>query len=307
MALMPAYAIDGGRVPASMLRMVAWVATSGASGVVAPSDFKVQALTTPGGAVSINAGGAVIPTRYGNSTAQQSYVVANDQAFNLTITAAGAAGRTEYVILRISDPQYSGQTPPDPQNALYVEVVTVSSLPTTYPYLALARLVLPANAATITDAMITDMRNVAVPRRERDTVITNATDGQLHNLNFSSFNDYPNGTALTVQIPSWASKAIVRADLLETIVATANSDGEMVLMLGGLPAYTTGRRYDEVYTGNTFRTDHSIVAAFNIPENMRGGSYPLRIRARRKNGTGVIRADGNTSVVWDIEYIEAAD
>ena len=289
-----------------MLRMTAWVATSGASGVVTAEDFKVQALPTPGGAVSINAGGAVIPTRYGNSTTQQSYVVANDQAFNLSIPAAGAAGRTDYVIIKIEDPQYTGQTPENPQDALYCEVVTVATLPTTYPYVALAKLVLPANTATITNSMITDMRKVANPRRQRDTIITSATSGELHDLTSSQFIDYPNGTPINVAVPSWASKAIVRADLLETIVYSASSDGEMVLMLGGLPAYTTSRRYDEVYTGSTFRTDHGIVAAFNIPANMRGATHPLRIRARRKAGTGALRADGKTQVVWDVEFIEEA-
>lgn len=289
-----------------MLRMGSWVATSGAAGVVTATDFKVQALPSPGAAVSINAGGAVIPTRYGNSTTQQSYMVANDQAFNLSIAATGAAGRTEYVILKIEDPQYAGQVPENPLDALYCDVVTVATLPTTYPYLALARLNIPANTSTITNSMITDLRKVAVPRRQRDTVITNATSGATHDLTSNLYIDYPNGTALNVEIPAWASKAIVRADLLETIVRVADSDGDMVLMLGGHPAYTSARRYDEVYTGSTFRTDHGIVAAFTIPPAMRGTTQNLRIRARRKNGTGALRADGNTSVVWDIEFIEEA-
>lgn len=289
-----------------MLRMGSWVATSGAAGVVTATDFKVQALPTPGAAVTINAGGAVIPTRYGNSTTQQSYTVANDQAFNLSIAATGAAGRTEYVIIKIEDPQYAGQAPENPLDALYCDVVTVATLPTTYPYLALARLNIPANTSTITNSMITDLRKIAVPRRQRDTVIATTTAGQHHDLTSSAFIDFPNGTAVNVEIPSWASKAIIRADLLETYTMTASIDGQMVLMLGNQPAYTTGRRFDEVWTGETQRQDHGIVAAFTIPASMRGTTQNLRIRARRLNGTGALRADGHTQVVWDIEFIEEA-
>lgn len=304
MALLPAFAVDGGRVPASMLRMTAWVATSGASGVVTPEDFKVQALPTPGGAVSINAGGAVIPTRYGNSTTQQSYAVANDQAFNLTIPAAGAAGRTEYVIIKINDPQYTGQTPSDPLTNTYCEVLTVASLPTTYPYLALAKIVLPANTATVTNAMITDMRSLAMPRRQRDTVDTLVTSGH-QNLTTSGFMDFPTESKISVQVPSWATKAIIRCDLLDAYTVVGPVDGRFVLMLGAQPAYSAERRYDEIWTGSSQRKDYTIVAAFNIPESYRGTSRNLSIRGRRTAGTGNIRADNNTQVVYDIEFLES--
>lgn len=302
MALLPAAFIDGGRVPASMLRMLSYVSTGGREGVVAPLDFKVQALPTPAGAVSINAGGAIIPTRFGNSTQQQSYAVANDQAFNLTITASGAGGRTDYVILRISDPQYSGQVPADPQNALYCEVVTVSALPTTYPYIALAKIVLPASTATVTNAMITDLRKLVQPRSERVTYDKNISASQ--DLNGSAFVDFPATAALSVAVPSWATKAIIRCDLLETLVMTASSDGEMVLMLGNQPAYSSARRYDEVYGGSSARVDHTIISTFTIPEALRGTNQSLRIRARRLNGTGILRSDANSQVFYDVEFIE---
>lgn len=304
MALLPALAVDGARVPGSMLRMFAWVATSGAAGVVTPEDFKVSALPTPGGAVSINAGGAVIPTRFGNATKQQSYIVANDQAFNLTVPAAGAAGRTDYVIVTISDPEYTGQVPTDPLDALYCEVVRVSSLPAGVPYLALARINMPANTATITDAMITDMREVAVPRRQRDTLERVVTSPQ--NLTGTTYVDFPSQSSIQVSIPEWASKAIIRCDLLETITQTNNVDGEMVLMLGNQPAYTNARRFDEVWAGSTARQDHTIVASFTIPQAMRGTSQPLRIRARKIGGSGLLRADTYTQVIYDVEFLEIA-
>lgn len=307
MALLPAYAVDGGRVPAQMLRMVAWAATNGANGVVQAEDLKVVPLATPGGAVQIMPGGALLTMRFPGTSQQQTYAVVNDAATTLTIPATGSgSGRTDYVIVRIDDPNFGGQTPPDPLTALYCEfarVTSVTNLP--YPHVVLARIDIPASTGTITAGMITDMRKVAIPRRERMQRFANASGTQ--DVTSSTFIDWPTQANIQVEIPSWATKALVRADVLEALhTGNANTDGEFVLMLGSQPAYTDARRYDEVWSGSTARVDEPIAAAFNIPASMRGTTANLRIRARRLNGSGYLRADAYTQVIYDIEFLEEA-
>ena len=305
MALLPAYAIDGGRVPASMLRMLAWVSTGGASGIVAPGDFKVQALTTPGGAVSINAGGAVIPTRYGNSTAQQSYVVANDQAFNLSIPAAGAAGRTEYVILRISDPQYSGQVPADPENALYVEAVTVATLPTDYPYLALAKLVLPANTATVTNSMITDMRKLAMPRRHMEIEANYPTS---ENLIEDLGGAYEVLGEVTVSVPTWATHMRVKGDFASMGVRGGVVQGYVNLASMGQGTYVSTFKAESNGTGSTQRWSTVCVGTWTLGSQYKGTDITIQFRARQTGSwnNGVALVDSGTTLAALVEFEERA-
>lgn len=310
MALLPAYAIDGGRVPASMLRMVAWVATGGASGIVTPTDLKVTALTTPGGAVSIAPGGAIIPTRFGNSTKQQSYAVANDQAFNVSIPAAGASGRTDYVILRISDPQYAGQAPANPEEALYCEVVTVSSLPTSYPYVPLAKIVLPSNTATITNAMITDLRKVAVPRRSRHLFAYNLTGADQDVL--AGTETWPD-LVHYVDIPEWAVKAHIVATFAQITVPTGtNQQGWLSARLsgGGMGISTAPTRFDGSAPASRTRQTYVTADDIDIPPQMRGyanGELRTRAQVTAGTGTGALKFDAGSAVIIDIEFYEVAD
>lgn len=303
MALLPAFAIDGGRVPASMLRMFAWVATNGAEGVVTFDDFKVQALPTPGSNVSINAGGAVIPTRFGNATSQQSYIVANDQAFNLPIAAAGAAGRTEFVILRTMDPQYSGQVPSDPENALYCEVTTVSSLPNTYPYIPLARIVLPANTSTITNSMITDLRKLAMPRRQMEvgfhypttwTEITSSTNQTIGSLTFN--------------VPKWATHMKVKGDFASMAVQGGLIQGTLTIGAFGQDAQVSTYKTESNGPGSTQRYSTVVGGTWAVPSASRGGTVTITFKGRLTgswNG-GVSGYDSGTTLAALVEFEERA-
>lgn len=310
MALLPAYAVDGGTLPAQMLRMVAYNLSGGANGVATPDDLKVYPLSTPGAGVTVNAGGALMKTRFTGASAQQTYAAMNDSAVTVNVPATDASGgRTDYLILRVNDPDYTGQTPADPLTALYCSFERVGSLSgLAYPYVPLARIDLPASTGAVTAGHITDLRRVALPKRARDIVMTYAESGVFDDLDGTGggFADWPETAAVDVHIPEWATKAIVRADILEAIHRDGDADGQMVLQWGAQPAYTDARRWDEVWAGSTSRVDHTVVAGINIPEDYRGTSKPLRVRARRLNGSGYLRADGNTQVVYDIEFIEEA-
>lgn len=308
MAQLPAYAVDGGRVPAAMARRATYAATSGANGIIAIDDFEVTPLPTPGAGVQVQRGGALARQRLTGASQFETYVIAQDSAHNLDVPATSSAARTEYVIARVLDHHFTGgEAPANPADALYWEIARVASLDgITYPHVPLARLRLPAGTSAVTTGMIDDLREVAIPRRERTTHLTYAPETRHDLTGDSGYVDYPNGTTAQVDVPEWAGHAIIRADLLETLLVNANSDGDMVLMLGWQPAYTGARRFDEVWGGNTARNDHTVVAEFKIPKNYRGTTQPLRIRARKSktSGAGFLRADAYTQVVYDVEFIE---
>lgn len=300
MARLPAFAVDGALVTGRLLRTVAYAATAGATGIVTPNSMKV---TANGASVRIAPGSAVAATRYVSSPSFNSYVLVSDSTESVSIPATGSgSGATRYIIARADDPEYGGQGDPSEIFWRYEQVGSITNLP--YPFVPLARINQPPSTSTITNAMITDLRSIATPRRTRETydkLMSATTD-----LNSSTYIDYPSDGGIQLFIPEWATKAIVRCDLLETMVMNGNSDGNMVLMLGNQPAYTSERRYDLLYGGSTWRTDHTIVSSFNIPTEMRNTTQTLRVRARRRAGSGLLRADSYTQTVYDVELIEAA-
>lgn len=305
MAQLPAYAVDGGRVPAAMARRVTYAVSSGANGVVTVGDLKVNQTPTPSAAVRVERGGALCKQRTTGASEYETYAIAQDSFTNVSIPASTTAARTHYIIARVDDWHFTGGTAPaDPLNALYWSLVRVTTITgITQPHVVLAKIVVPANTSVVTDAMITDMREVALPRRDRMTRLVYVT--QVLNLTSSSFIDFPGEGKITVDVPPWAGHAIVRADLLETLhTGSANTDGRMTLMLGNVAAYTGERRFDVVYGGNTSRQDHTVISEFKIPDSYRGTPRSLVLRARRLGGEGYLRADTYTQVAYDIEFIE---
>lgn len=305
MAQLPAYAVDGGMVPAAMARRATHALSSGANGVVGIDDLKVTALPTPGAGVQISRGSALAAMQTAGAHAMESYVISQDSTFNLDVPATGGSARTDYIIARVMDWHFTGEEPPaDPTTALYWEFARVNTLNgITYPHVPLARLSIPANRSSIGNPQIIDMREVAIPRRDRFTEMRYVETRQ--DLTSQTYINWPSESLIGVDIPEWAGTAIVRCDVVETLLfGNGNTDGRMTLMLGNQPAYSGERRYDEVWGGSTSREDHTIVSMFHIPANFRGTTQVLRVRGRRLNGTGYLVADAYTQVIYDIEFLE---
>lgn len=299
MARLPAFAVEGAMATGRLLRTVAYAATAGQTGIISPDSWKV---TANGAAVQIAAGSAVAATRYVSSPSYNSYVLVSDSAESVSIPATGSgSGATRYIIARVDDPEHGGQADPTKTYWSFAQVGSITALP--YPFVPLAKITQPASTSTITQAMIEDLRSIAVPRRRRELELVKCA--AVTNLTSSTYIDYPSDGGVTVDVPLWATRAIVKSDLLEVLLAGGNSDGHLTMTLGNQPAYTTERRYDEVYGGSTSRIDLAVASSFQITPEMRGTSQRLRLRGRRSGGSGNLRADSYTQVVWDYEFIEA--
>lgn len=319
MTFLPAFAVDGGRIPAQMLRMVAWVATSGATGIVSPNDLRVQALPTPAGSVNILPGGAIIATKFTNSSQTQSYAVANDAAVSFDITATGSgSGRTDYLIVRIDDPQYAGQVPSNPLDALYCRPVVVSSIDNlTYPFVPLAKIVLPASTATVTNAMITDLRKVANPRTldvlRPIPVITGDTGLVLNNKTTGEW--FPNNPGpQAIDIPTWATRAQIECEWLFVQHTGGNENGKCWVEYGPFVSGSRMERSTQQFAwdagGNdeTRRTNWKVADDVYIPANYRGTTQSFVPEASRSSvSVGTTQMDAYSGMCMRVRFLEVAD
>lgn len=323
MALDPVPWLIGGGAEHSpeVVRQALFDSTGGAEGISSVGALKVQAQSTPGGSVRVAPGGAILNNRYAGG-AGQSYSARNASQSSVSITATGSAGgRTDAILLRVLDPQYEGQPPVDPNDFDYTRLVAVQApagitdiaqLGLTYPAILLTRVTIPANTGTITNAMITDLREVANPQsktviRSRATV----TSGEEVLAAIREGGEwFPNqGGEQLIFIPPWATRAIISADWIMVQEGIGNAYGDCWVEFGpgvGGSGNTQDRqiatqrfRWNSANTAdtksNTWRASDDVY----IPAALRGttqafimkaklsSSYPAATRPKITNMSGV--------------------
>lgn len=150
-----------GGVPAS-----AGLVVDPGHGVCGAGDFKVAQNGTPNMSVLVAAGQAMI--RGTLSALQGVYTPTNDASVNMSIAAANATNpRRDLVIVQIRDNAFDAGGVNDAR--LLVVTGTPAASPAdpslaSYPNaLVLARVAVAANATSITNANITDLRSIAAP------------------------------------------------------------------------------------------------------------------------------------------------
>lgn len=151
-----------GTTPAEDFRLGAFGGLLAQQGIVHPGDLAVAAHGTPNMSVDVAAGNAWVK---GTESANQSYYpVYNDATVNLAVAASDPTNpRWDRVVVKVQDQFYSGST-----NTPSVAVVT--GTPGVSPSLPaapansfdLAKIVVNANATTITSGNLTDLRPNAV-------------------------------------------------------------------------------------------------------------------------------------------------
>lgn len=172
------WAIGGGaQMSATVARLLAYLGGGGETeGVAAPTSCAVAAMPTPGASVRVAPGPYLIRNR-ALAGDYQDYVgmVRSQDVVNVTATSS-AGPRSDLVVIRVENPFISGepwQVPTDVANGPYVftrvienvpaDTTSVHALNLGYTAITLARIDIPASTATITDAMITDLRTVVNP------------------------------------------------------------------------------------------------------------------------------------------------
>ena len=324
------YLVGGGfEHSAEVMRAMLAASTSGAEGIVNAGDFKVRPLAVPGTSVRVAPGNALIRNSYGGGQAQ-TYACRAGSETVVAIEATGSAGsRTDLIVARIDDPTYQGGAfDPLTFEAARFEVIqgvpastkTVAGLGLSYPAIALARVTLPASTGTVTAGMITDLRKLAQPRKERHLFIEPLVtdDGNLRLYSTETHGQvWPNTTSWRVDVPSWAQRMRVVANwggvLIRGVSEPANAYGTIWARLGSgstvVDTQRTGWNISDAPTDNVRESwmtgdDHAVPAA------LRGVSdVTLELRGRVTVADDLISKpllDAHSVASLDVEFYETA-
>lgn len=326
--LTPWFVGGGAQHSPEVARLLAYAATSGAEGIVEPASLAVKAQSTPNGTVAVRPGAALILNRYAGGT-QQTYVLRNPSSTSVTIPATGSTGgRTDAIIARVLDPQYEGAAPSDPVTFNYARLERIASVPAnlsninqlglSYPAILLAKITVPASTGTITNGMITDLREVAIPRvldvwRPRamavaDTETLTATPAGVGEY-------FPNaGGPQTIAIPLWATRALIRCEWLAVRYGAGNAYGEAWVEYGPYKAASERERSTQRYqfdtpAANNVSRDMWVVADdVYIPAAYRGTDQLFVPKAKRLGGvTSSIQLDAKSGMNLQVRFLEVAD
>lgn len=310
-------------------RLLAYAATGGVEGIISPGDLKVAPLDVPGSKVRVLAGAGIIRSRAAGG-AQQSYIARNvsEDVVNIAATGSGS-GRSDLIVASIEDPFMAGEpyaNPADPKVGPYVftRVIpnvssTMTSAPSGSSAIALARIDIPANTATITAGMIKDLRQVASPRRQRFVKSWRPSAYQRSDTwTTGTWGLFPQMETL-VTCPEWATQVKMVVNVGNVIHGGEHITGGMRAEYGwnlpGNPVVFTdvsGIHYTVPPSDAWSIVRNTIVIAGEaaLPASFRGKPHKVRIGSQVNagaRGDGHFAVDEWTTVTVDLEFVEVAE
>ena len=321
------WAVDGAKHSGAVSRTLAYASTNGAEGVIGPGDLAVLATQTPSNQVRVMPGGAAIRNRAA-SGGQQTYTARNVSQTLVTVEPTGSSGgRTDYVWAHIVDPEYSGQVPENPLEAQYFFITASAGQPPGNGWYRLARINIPANTQTITQAMITDLREVANPREKRvrfpRPVVNGHISGYSHVLRHrrngtgqdrgEQFPDAANGGRFDLEIPEWATRMHVDAEWTSVRYDGRSSWGAFYLQYRGQDGVwrSTQDFGWDVAEGAVQSTNWVMHDNLFIPSAMRGGPVSFYMRAfvdtATSAQTGAVSLTGRSGLHLEVTFYEVAE
>ncbi|WP_042174562.1 hypothetical protein [Streptomyces sp. NBRC 110035] len=299
---------NGATHPAQQFRMLVRDLANGAEGVTQGDDLKVAQRSTPGSGVTIGDGSGIVRGRA--NTFQGHYAVCNIGAADVPVAATGGTGRSDMIIVRVEDPEYEGSLDPQVDQVTYFDVISnVSASATVIPDgrtgIPLARIDIPASTSTITNAMITDLRKIANPRRQRRMYTHSpASDSSLIGSS-TTYSYFSTEAGQNIAIPDWATTARIRVDVCPLRYSVDNYFGALRATFGSSLTLQFTSLDDNQGTG--IRKIPAIVAdTLTIPSSYRGTTQLLRAQANGASGNGGrINVTTSTTFVYDVEFEEA--
>ena len=312
----PWFVGGGAQHSPEVARLLAFAATSGAEGIVAPGDLKVLPLSVPGGSVRIAQGASLVLNRATGGTSQ-TYVgrLPSEDVVEIAPTGSGA-GRSDLIVVQVEDPFMAGepwQAPIDPTVGPYIFTRVIPNVPAGTTSLqavpgysgrsaaVLARIDIPASTGTITGAMITDLRKLAQPREHRDVFMAGLSGSTQIIASSTEITDWPVYN-VQVYVPTWATRVDVITTVSGYLVTDALTDGIVRTVLGSLVGSSQTIDYDNP-TGAT-RESVTLLCGAAIPADMRGTTVTLKVQTDMNRGK--LTARYNTQVVHDVNFYEKA-
>ena len=311
MALFPRPLLTNGAThPAEQFRMMIRDMVSGAEGITEGDDLKVTELDTPGGGVQISDGSGVVRGRV--QPFQGHYAVGNTGTDTSVEIAANGGGSTRYdmVIVRVEDPQYEGTLDPAADEITYFQVISnVGAADTAIPDgrtgIPLARIAIPPATSTITNAMITDLRQVAVPRRRRSVWTQSPASISTGIGGSTAWSYFDTAAGVNIGVPDWATKMIVKIDVSPIRYSLGDFFGKIGATFGA-SLVTQDILLDDNQGAGTRRIPSIIADTITITDAYRDTTQLLRVRAAGLIGgqAGRIYVDSGTTIAYDVQFEE---
>lgn len=239
----------GARHSADVGRLLAYLATAGGEGVVAPTDWKVTAsLPSANSQVHVGPGAGGIVNRSAG-VASQSYGARALSVSDLDIAPTGGSPRSDLVVVRMKDPQFAPWVAYDPvtqltqvQNGPYAfpEIISGVSASTTdarslglpHSMYAVARIDMPASTTNVQTAYIKDLRKLILPKRDEDILVSIQPPNDQR-VTATSFARWITPASFPVAIPEWATHYLAELDVTNIIHVGPNVFGNLGLFLNG--------------------------------------------------------------------------
>lgn len=314
------YVVHGARHSADVFRQAFHDSTGGGEGISTPTSFHVRQTATPSNQVRVRAGGAIILNSY-QGGAGQSYAVRNMSDTLVDVPASDSTGsKSYYIIVRISDPQFAGPTPADPEVGPYVFIECVPQSATiTDPHLKLASVVVPKSTATIINSMITSLRELAQPKmltvnRSRPL---NLTDVETLSNTTDDGEWFPNaGGGQVIFVPEWATRVIIEASWLMINERPGNAYGGIWVEWGpyvssGIRKYSTQHyRWNTIAGSDSSRNSWHVVDDVAVPADVRGSEQWFAMKGRvsyaSDNGARP-QMDQHSGIILKATFLEEPD
>lgn len=325
-----AWAIDGSLLGSSLARRAEYAAVGGAQGVVQKNDLKVTDLAVPGVGLLIEAGVGLVKNDY-QTNPNETYVVSNPSTHTITageMPGSSASARSFILAVVIGDPDFSqtghpwmgSDDPPVGQEQSFdyvrptlIEVAnsSVTTLDVNYPALVLARIDIPANTTTITQAMITDLRTLARPQQSQEIFVgqpwTNASPRYIPAGN--AYADWgPQEYSPQVKVPAWATRAILVVSVNGVRVddASNNITGNIRAQLGSVSGPNVG--FDLPATTGPMRLNLQSAGTYDV-STLAGTTAILRVEGYQDSPASPTNAKklalrGGSQMIFDVRFFE---
>lgn len=324
--------IPGVEHSGEVVRQSLYDSTTGAEGISAPEAFRVKASVPASKFVQVDPGGALLRNRYAGGSGQ-SYSGRNASQTAVEITPTGSGGgRTDLIILRILDPQYEGQMPTDVNAFQYTRLAVIQGVSDTvktaaelnlgYPAIALARVKLPLNTATVQAGHITDLRKLAQPQEHteivaRPTVTSDPAAGMLLTSTHVDGEWFPNaGGDQRIDVPEWATRMQIEAEWIGVLYGPEQATGWGDYWVDYGPVGAAGVQKLENSThkfrwdapkGDYNRANWKVAQDVPVPANMRGKSgMQFIMKARRDGGTITCKMDHRSGIIFKVRFMQVA-
>lgn len=309
--------IHGAKHSGDILRQGTFNETGGSEGVSSPTAFRVRATQTPSNKVRVDPGGLLMLSPWDEG---QTYSMRNASETLVEVPASSSlSANTWYINAWINDPNKPGGTVPVSKEFGPYNFLTCDPEPKdNNPAYACAQIDVPKNEATIPQDYIMDLREIANPRVKpvpRFKAMVQGEEEILVTDDVQKGEYFPNnGGPQSIDIPEWATRALIDVDWVQTRFAAGNAWGQVWVEYGpyagpSLRERSTQRmQWDTGGSTNVSRGAMKVVDDVYIPASYRGTTQLFVPKATRAGGANnTVSMDAMSAMSMKVWFQEVAD